>query len=222
MIKPTTLILFILLSICSQAQITLGVYDKSEFILTKENPVSYDYTGSPYMEKEFQKGTIHATDRPSVKALLRYNALEDAVEIKTFPGTEQEFLLPKLKSITYEIGNYTYFIDNVKIENGKIQAYFARFFEGKKSSFIGRPELDITPAKEGTSGYDKPEPANMEVRMKYYISLRDGIYKEVRTKEKDLKDFFPSKKMKNYFKNHKIKSEKDVVEMLRFYEKENS
>ncbi|MCP9200779.1 hypothetical protein MKO06_12740 [Gramella sp. GC03-9] len=216
--KIITFTLFLFFSFCIMAQdVTIGVYDPSSFFLTKEKEPDYDYTGSPYLEEEFKKGTIHDSERTSVDAYLRYNAFEDAIMIKADPNSE-EVKFPRLKTITYEIDNYTYYLDEIDSEDGRLAGYFARFFEGENSSFIGRPDLRITPAKEGSSGYDKAEPAKVRVEMKYYMSVNGSEYKEVRTKEKDLKDFFSSKEMKDYFSDNKIKTTEDVVALLRFFE----
>ncbi|MUP45895.1 hypothetical protein E0K83_09065 [Gramella sp. BOM4] len=218
MLKSTTFIIFLFLSFCTMAQdVTIGVYDPSTFFLTKEKEPDYRYTGSPYLEDDFKKGTIHDSERTSVDAYLRYNAFEDAVMIKADPNSE-EVKFPRLKTITYEIDNYTYYLDEINTEDGNFQGYLARFYEGEKASFIGKPDLHITPAKEGSSGYDKPEPAKVRVEMKYYLSVNGSKYKEIRTKEKDLKDFFSSKKMKDYLDDHKIKSTEDVVDLLKFYD----
>lgn len=176
------------------------------------------YTGTPYYEKEFQPGTIHDDKGRSLDVLMRYNALEDVVVVKAGMRDKESYMLPKLKTITYELADYTYFIDNIHTENGWIEAYFAKYYEGPKASFIGRPEVDVIPAKKAATGYDKDKPANIDVEMVYYLSLNGEKYKEVRLKEKDLEDFFSSDKMEEYFDEHKIKTEKDVVGLLKFYE----
>ncbi|WP_373059900.1 hypothetical protein [Zunongwangia sp. H14] len=78
--------------------------------------------------------------------------------------------------------------------------------------------MDIIPAQKARTGYDRDKPADINVEMECYLSLDNNFYKRTRLKEKDLEDFFDSSHMKAYFKEHKIKDEKGVVEMLRYYE----
>lgn len=191
--------------------------DGGMVVFTKEKEPDL-YTGSPYYEDDFKLGIINDDKGRTLEVLMRYNALEDVVVIRPNPDSEEEYVLPKLRSITYELGNYTYFIDNIYTDNGHIEAYFARFYEGDKSTFIGLPKVDVIPAQKAKTGYDKDKPAKIDVEMVYYLSLEGGQFKEVRLKEKDLKDLFKSDKMEEYFDEHKIKTEEDVVNMLKYFE----
>lgn len=177
-----------------------------------------NFTGSPYAEKDFLRGIIYDknADR-SQAAFLRYNAVEDVVEIRLNKNDESS-VLPKFTHIFYKMGDYTYFIDNLNTENGFIEAYFARFYDGDKAKFIARPVPEITEAQVAKTGYEKDKPADLSVDMVYYLSIDGGIYKEIRLKEKDLEDFFSSDKMEDYLDDHKIKNEKDVIELLKYYE----
>lgn len=217
MIKKSILALTLLMFGITQAQIVQNMSDTGMVIFTK-NKEPDTFTGSPYMEDEFKPGKLIDDKGRSADVFLRYHALEDVVVVKTEANSDEEYMLPKLTSITYELKDYTYFIDNLRTDNGNIEAYFARFFEGENSSFVGRPEIDVIPAQKANTGYEKDKPADIDVEMVYYISIDGGIYKEVRLKERDLEDLFTSDKMETYFDKHKIKKEKDVVEMLKFYE----
>ena len=210
-------LLFTLISVHAQ-QANQFNSDRGMMIFTKEKEPDA-FTGSPYYEDDFILGVIHDDQGRSLNVMLRYNALEDVVVIK--PNTSQqedEFMLPKLKTITYELDDYTYFIDNLKTDNGNIEAYFAKFYEGKKSLFIGQPKVDLTPPQKAKTGYEKDKPANINVKMVYYLSIDGGMLMETRLKEKDLKDFFKSDKMKDYFNSKKINTENDVIELLKYYE----
>ncbi|MCM8570406.1 hypothetical protein NE848_13515 [Gramella jeungdoensis] len=191
--------------------------DGGMVIFTKEKEPDH-YTGSPYYEDDFKLGVIHDDKGRSMQVLMRYNAVEDVVVIRPKPDSEEEYVLPKLKSITYELGNYTYFIDNLNTNNGNIEAYFAKFYEGANSTFIGLPKVEVTPPQKARTGYEKDKPADIDVEMVYYLSLNGGQLQEVRLKEKDLKDLFKSDKMEEYFDKHKIKTEEDVVNMLKYFE----
>lgn len=213
--------LFLLLFFSSLAiqaqQVTPFASQSGMMIFTKEKEPD-TYTGTPYVEKDFQQGIIHDDKGRSQKAFLRYNAVEDVVVVKLNKLDKDEYVLPKLSAITYELPDYTYFIDNIETDQGNKESYFARFYKSDKVNFIGIPEVDVLQPQKAKTGYDKDKPAHIDVDMTYYISLNNGIYKEVRLKEKDLKGLFNSEKMKKYFDNHKVKGEKDVVDLLKFYD----
>lgn len=215
--KIFLLLLISTFAVQAQFQNTSFASQSGMTIFTKEKEPD-TYTGSPYYEKDFQPGTIHDDKGRSLEVMMRYNALEDVVVVKAQKRDTESYMLPKLTTITYELADYTYFIENVNTDNGWIEAYFAKYYEGSKASFIGRPEVDVVQARKATTGYDKDKPANIDVEMAYYISLNGEKFKEVRLKEKNLEDFFSSDKMEEYFDEHKIKTEKDVVELLKFYE----
>lgn len=212
-------LLLLLAGFLSQAQqVNQFASQSGMMIFTKEKEPD-TYTGSPYVEEDFQQGIIHDDKGRAQKALIRYNALEDVVVVKLNKMDADSYVLPKLTTITYELPNYTYFIDDIDTDDGKKEAYFARYYKGDKVSFIGIPKVDVIPAQKARTGYDKDKPADIDVDMTYYLSLDGGVYKEVRLKEKDFEELLGnSPKMKTYFDKHKVKDEKDVVEMLKFYE----
>ncbi|GAA4326210.1 hypothetical protein GCM10023115_39360 [Pontixanthobacter gangjinensis] len=213
-----TLLVLFLSFLVSNAQISENVSMTGMQIYTKDKTPK-EYTGSPYAEKDFKRGIIYDMNKDkSQPAFLRYNAVEDVVEIRLKKNDESS-VLPKFTHILYKMGDYTYFIDNLKTDNGYIEAYFARFYDGEKAKFIARPVADITEAQVAKTGYEKDKPADLGVDMVYYISIDGGEFKEVRLKERDLEDFFSSKKMEDYFDKNKIKTEGDVVKLLEYYEK---
>ncbi|MCB7480516.1 hypothetical protein [Christiangramia sediminis] len=217
-----TFLVFSLIASLSNAQISDNMSANTGMQIYTKSKTPDRYTGSPYVEDDFRRGIIYDMNKEnSQPALLRYNAVEDVVEIKLQKNEESRFL-PKLTHIEYQMGDYTYFIDNINTDNGNIEAYFARFHDGDKVKFIARPVPKVTPAVTAKTGYEKDKPANLGVEMQYYISTKDNFYKEVRLKEKDFEDIFTSDRMEEYFDEHKIKSEMDIVKMLEFYENNNS
>jgi len=198
------------------AQYWANVENTGMQIFTKQKEAE-GVTGSPYYENDFIIGTVIDKDR-KVNMLMRYNAVEDMVVLKPDVTTGKEYVLPKIKSINYKIGNYTYFVDELSTEKGKLEAYFARFYQGKKGVLVGQPKADFIPAKPASTAYGEDKPAKITVEMVYYISVDGAPFKEVRLKEKDLEDLFKGDKMEDYLDDNKIKTEQDVVSLLKYYE----
>lgn len=207
----------------AQQQGAYGAFgsDRGMVIFTKEKTPD-NYTGSPFVEDEFVSGVIKDEQGRSQKAFMKYNAVEDVVVVKLKPLDQDSYTLPKLTKITYEFPDYTYYIDNIKTDNGIKESYFARYYKSDKVDFIGIPNVEVTQPQKARNGYEQDKPADIDVEMTYYISLDGGIYKETRLKEKDLEDFFKSDRMEDYFDDNKIKDEKDVVKMLKFYDSQSS
>lgn len=200
----------------SNAQVVQDVEMNGMQIFTK-NKEPDKMTGSPFYEDDFIIGKVMENDR-KVMMLMRYNALEDMVVLRPNTNSTKEYVLPKKKSIMYDFGDYTYFIDRLETEEGNLEAYFAKFHQGKHSIFVGQPNADYTPAKKAATSYTQDKPASIKVEMVYYISIDGAPFKEVRLKEKDLEDLFDSDRMEDYFDDRKIKTEEDVVAMLKFYD----
>lgn len=217
--KNTILVLLLLSLVGYQtsAQVSQDVEVNGMQIFTKEKEPK-KATGSPFYENDFVWGKVIDDDTRQVQMLMRYNAVEDIVVLRPNPKSEEEYVLPKKRSITYNFGNYTYFIDGLKTNKGFNEGFYAKFYEGENSKFVGQPVADITPAKVASTGYQQDKPAHMKVEMVYYISIDGKPFQEVRIKEKDLEDLFDSEKMEDYFDDKKIKTEDDVIAMLKYYD----
>lgn len=219
--KIILFISFTVFTFVSHSQISDSFSNSGMLIYTtKKTPESY--TGSPYKEVKFLKGVIRDTNKDiSQEALLRYNALEDVVEIR-FQQNDKSSVLPKYKHIIYDMGDYTYYIDNLDTDNGIYESYILNFYESDNVKFVGRPTINLTEAKLAKTPYEKDRPADIKIELEYYISINGGKFKQTRIKEKDLEDIFNSDRMEDYFDDNKIKDEKDVVKMLKFYDSQTS
>ncbi len=216
--KKIVIVLFLMLFGFTQAQQSPYISDNGLFIFNKKDNSPDKYTGSPYYEDDFIPGTIIDEKGRTQAASLRYNALDQTVEIKLEGQGDKVVTLPKVSSLTYSLDGYTYFIDNLNTDKGYINSYFARYYDGEEVSFIGHPYVDVAPGREANNGYEKAKAPRIRVIMDYFIQVNDGQYQEVRLKEKDFAKIFKSDRMEKYMDDHKIKSEQDVVEMLKFYE----
>lgn len=188
-------------------------------ILTLEK-TPMGYTGSPYVENDYTQGVIVDENGKSQPAYLRYNTVEDVVEIKINKGEKETFVLPKIKNLTYKLNGYTYVLDNKQTTDGeRLEGYFIQYHDGDKVKFYGRPLPDVTEAQQARTGYGKDKPAHLGVKMEYYISNENGVLQNVKLKEKDLKKALPSSNaLDSYLSDNKIRSVEDVKKMLQWYE----
>lgn len=184
-----------------------------------------EFSGSFYLEEEFVPGVVAVEgEEKKLNVFLRYNALEDQVELKLKKDETQVYLLPRMENIVYSTADHEYVLKSSKTDSGKdLTGYLIRYFDGEKVKFFAKPMAHLQPEVTPKSGYDRYKPAHMSVKMFYYISVGDAPFTEVRLKEKHIKDELPKTPgLKKYFSDHSIKTAEDVVELLKFYEEQLS
>lgn len=212
----------VLFTLSGFSQVSDFLPGNSPLLILTTNNTPEGYTGSPYMEKELVNGVIMDTDGKTHPAFLRYNAVEDVVEIKLSLDEPKTFVLPKLKNISYRMNGYTYVLDSFRTDKGEtMEGYFINYYDGEKVKFYARPVADITPAEKAKTGYEEDKAAHLNVITDYYISL-NGTMKYVKLRDKDFKNALPaSKEVDKYFKDNKVKTVEDYTKMLEWYDQQN-
>lgn len=188
-----------------------------QILTVKKTPEGY--TGSPYVEKDFTQGVIVDADGKTQPAFLRYNTVEDVVEIKMKRTDEDVFVLPKVKNLTYNLNNYTYVLDSFRsAEGGRMEGYFIHYYDGENIDLYGRPLPDVTEAQMASTGYGKDKPAHLSVKMEYFLSVDNKPLQEVKLKKRDFKKALPqSQLVDKYFSDNKVRSVEDYTKMLEWY-----
>ncbi len=184
-----------------------------------------EYSGSFYIEEEFFPGIVVVEGKDKkLNVYLRYNALQDEVELKLKKEDNKVYKLPRMENIYYKTPDYDYVLKSFKTEDGKeVNGYIIRYYEGEEAKFFAKPLAHMQPEVVPRSGYDKYKPAHMSVKTFYYLSVGDEPFTEIRLKERHIKKELPNtSQLKKYFSDHKVKTTEDVVELLKFYEEQNS
>ena len=212
----------ILLSFNSFSQERDYLPGNSQFQIFTLNNTPEGFTGSPYVEKDFVKGVIMDTDGKTHPAFLRYNAVEEVVEIKLTLSEPDTFVLPKLKNISYRMNGYTYVLDSFRTDKGQtMEGYFIKYYDGKNVKFYARPVPEITPPVKASTGYEKDKAAHLNVKTEYFIGY-NGTLQPVKLKDKDFINALPkSKEVDKYFKDNKVKTVQDYTKMLEWYDQHN-
>lgn len=187
-------------------------------IIELKSTESKKIEGSIYFEDSFVRGEVVENGKKNLKAYFRYNFLKEQVEIKLNPKDVKFYFLPKSNKITYILPEYNYELIDVRAKNGNhINGFVMVFYKQHGISFISKLRPKIIKGSSSKSGFGADKPSRYSSEQNYYISLNNGVYEEVRLKEKDFEDIFREKFMKVYFSDHKIKDEGDVVKMLEYY-----
>ena len=218
------LLLYLLFSQVVQSQVKeYNPVASSMQILEKKDNSSKEIEGSPYLENEFLPGVLVQKNKRSNQFYFRYNALKKQVEIKINPKDDKSYILPYSSSDIYELKDYSYHIRSLNLgKDGIKTSYFLIYYESEDLLFVGKPRLRLTKEIEKKSGYGANKPARHEVEIDWYFKKDNSAISEVDLKERDFKKFFDSKEMEEFFDEHKIKTEMDVVRMLKFYTRNKS
>lgn len=205
-------------SLFSQGQISEHSNTSMQVLTQSKTPEGF--TGSQYLDKNFQQGVILDGEGRSQPAYLRYNAVEEVMEIKLQPQDEKVQVLPRLKNIRYAINGNTWFIESFRNDNGDyIDGYFVSLFEGDKIKLMGKAVPDVREAQIANTGYQQDKPAHIDVEMEYYIMLQDNILRYTRLKQRDIKKIIPqTQEVKSYLSNNKIKDVNDLIGLLKVYD----
>ncbi len=183
-------------------------------VTTKKNDDLNKIEGSPYLDEDFREGTATVNGKKLQNIFLRYNVLEENIEIKTQPGEEAVYMLPDKEQVLYIIGSDSIKYNQIIHEGKVISGYFVNSFTGEKYKLLKKPEISFAEAVKAKTGYEKDKPAKMNITEKYYL-LQDGKEViEVSLKHRDIKRLFQSEPSKNYLSDNKVRSEQDLISFI--------
>lgn len=178
-----------------------------------------DIDGSPYLDEEFQTGSIYTTQKLQyVDIQLRYNIYNDNIEFKTPSGEIQALANPDVVEIAV-FGN-NQFVYSSYVEANKFKKGFLVVIEEGKASLFSKP---VVAFKEATqpAAYKQPEPAKFVKKAdEYYLRIGNEPAVSIKGK-KDLIAVFPDnqKAIEDFIDKNKIKIGKPegLKEVVRYY-----
>lgn len=186
-----------------------------------EKKTTAKLTGSPYLDDDFKAGTVMDENGNEQGALLRYNALEDIVEIKIVSSDSTDIrVLPKVKELSYSIDGNKYIFDSFLTDKGEqTEKFFIEYYKGDSYALYGKPSPKLSIAKIPNTSYENYKPANLSVDVDYYIKKEDGKLYNIKLKNKDFKNLFPkSKEVNRYLAENKLKTPQDYSRVLQLIE----
>ncbi|MGB5376822.1 hypothetical protein, partial [Muriicola sp.] len=173
--------------------------------------------GSPYANEEFVIGKVFVNDQAPYSGILRYNAYQDGIEMKTEKGI---ITLLKRDYLRAEIAGKLYLIENY-ISNGAIRkTYFVEVSKGKARLLLKQGKKFVE-ERQATSSYSKDQPAKFEDETSYYIITEGKPAIETRLRTKDVLAALPehNKEVAAFVKKNKLKmkTEEEVMQVLAYY-----
>lgn len=221
-----TFFVFFLLSNLSFSQEIPNDYIslQEKFVVLRDNEGSSKIEGSQFFEEDFVKGTVVENGKKLLDAYLRYNVVKEQIEIKVDKKETEVFVLPRLKSYTYDFGKYRYILKNFSTKEGDVLlGYSIIYFQSDDYLFLSKPTAKVRPEQKAETSYGKTRPARYSIRNKYYFGKNGKPLEEIKIKERSFENLLrDSKEIEDYFDNHRINEVDEVVQLLKFYEDVNS
>ncbi|MBT8284901.1 MAG: hypothetical protein HKO75_05890 [Flavobacteriaceae bacterium] len=181
------------------------------------NNLPANVQGSPYANEEFVLGKVYAKGQDPYNGLLRYNAYQDGIEMKTDKGI---ITLLKRDYLSAVISGKHYRIENYK-KNGAIRkTYFVEMNKGN-ARLLFKQGKKFVQERAATSSYSKDKPAKFEDDNSYYIITEGNPGIEIKLKSKDVISALPDhqKEVEAFAKKNKfkMKTEEEILQVLAYY-----
>ena len=179
-----------------------------------------DIQGSPYLNNDFQTGSIVTTSNTNYNDIsIRYNIFNDEMEFKGNDNNIYSFEKSTIKNLF--IGNTEYVFKAFSIKNSLRRSYFEVLTKGTVTllkQYHVRFEEE-QPAK----AFADPVPAKFNrLRSDYFIFSNKEAQKF--SGFKDLSELLPDKRteIEKFIKSKKLKisNEEDIIKVIDFYNSE--
>ena len=185
--------------------------------VTGSNRLPANVLGSPYLNEEFVIGSVNIKGEESYKTLLRYNAYNDELEMKS--GTTTSAVM-KRDYISVSIGRDVFSVHAFAYEDGIKNGYFNALNEGK-AVLLRRRQVILKAGQEATSSYAKDKPPKFEMQESYYITIDGETAQPVKLNKKGVLNVLADNAgdLGGYIKKNKLKlkSEQEVLKLLEHY-----
>lgn len=201
------------------AQIVQDTGNHSLMLIQTKSTGDEIVEGTPYLNDNFQHGTFTLEGKEPTNAFIRYNVVNEEMEIKIELNGEDTYLLPVNNKAKYQIGTDNYVFTNLKIDGRLIKGYFKEHYVGEKVSLYEKLIATTSEPVKAQTAYQKDKPARIVMEERFFLVFNNGKVEEVRLKTKDFKNALPdSKAVNSYLSDNKVKSIEDFTKMLEWYE----
>lgn len=176
-----------------------------------------------YANPEFRTGNIYQIDQlVKSNVQLRYNALEDEIEIKERPSDTEHGALVKDPDIFVKIGTDLYIF--VPFEGSKEKGgYFNVLTEGETYDLYKKVTSVFREGKEAETSYDRATPPSFAKTTTFYLVQKDGDFLQMPSSRRNIMRMFSKKKkeMDDYIKKNRldVRKEADLIKAVSHFDK---
>ena len=200
---------------------TIDFYKTNKFINDsgKNQPSMKNIKGSPYLNDEFEKGSIYTVQRLQYADIpLRYNIFNDELEFKTPANEIQALATPEI--VEKAVFGKTHLVYSSYTFNNKIKKGFFVVLEEGKATLYVKPGVIFKEATE-PAAYQEAEPPKFEKKADdFYLRFGTAPAQMIGNK-KELIAAFPDNKDKieSYIDKNKVKTNKSesLKELVKYY-----
>ena len=214
-------------NVYANRQFASDLFQMDEYIKRQSKGVEYSetdtYTGTPYNNPNFLIGNIYKDNELwATNIAIRYNAMEDEMEIKESLDSPDEDarVLTKSPDIFVKILSDIFIFAPYKggIEGG---GYFEVLQEGDKFDLYKKWGKKYKPAVAANTTLTKDIKANFKDDPVYYLVNKKGVFFELPdSKNKKLKALVKeAPEMKSYVKKYdlNLNEEKDLIRAIKYF-----
>ena len=201
----------------------VDLYENIKNKIGKKTYSNQKIKGTPYFEKTFKLAEVeYFGELITDKIYIRFNAYNDEMEIASSPLTKSsENILIKNNKVFCIIDGKTYRYLGFKEDNQPpTVGYLEELFKGELFSFYERKFKVYMQATVARTSLERSFPARFVEKIQYYYSINNGEINQIKLSKKNilnkLKPHTSSIKQFMEKNDSKLKSLKDVVEMLNF------
>lgn len=221
--KKIILLLFVIAIIDLNAQGVLEVANSNRSITTHGqfyiHSTEIPILGSQYINETFKEGETLISGKSQTAALMRYDALNEAVELLD-RSTQKPRKLLRRKNISATFDGKTYLVMDY-MEGSKIKlGYFNQLNEGKVR-LLYRPKKKFVQAENPDNGYDVYDPPTFKDVSQHYIKVGDKPASLLKLRKRSILKAINDKEaiLKLFIKKHKLNlsKEADIILLLNYY-----
>ena len=196
-----------------------GDYISSRTVNLMDDP--NDYTGSPYYNEDFSKGSILANGKTIANGqIVRYNVFKEEFEIRDPRNIDSKIVktIVRDEKIAIQINDETF--EYVSSEKNKLRGYFIPLLKSEKTSLYKKITKNYIASQKAVSSMASDVAALYKEKVEFYLIDEMGTYTALASSKKGkLKAFSAIKKqVKDYTKQNKLNlnKEKDLIKLVNY------
>ncbi|WP_272636290.1 MULTISPECIES: hypothetical protein [Maribacter] len=183
-------------------------------IVYREVPIE----GSAYINDIYKNGKIYINGVVRSEALMRFDAVNEAIEILNENGKPRKLFRQNNIKVTFD--NLIYEVDEYMEGEKTKMAYFNTLNSGDVK-LLFRPKKVFLQAENPDNGYDSFSPPKYEDVSSYYLKFgnnpaecinlsKRAIIKALGQYEKTLKDYISTQELN-------LRNQKDAIQLIQFF-----
>ena len=210
-------LLFLLLTtpaiLCSQFNNRVLSHSQIETV-SVEVPIE----GTPFMNPTYKQGETIISGKSKTKALMRYNAYYDSIELLDENNTPRKLL--RRKSIHAIFDGKTYQIFEYDEAGKKREGYFNPLNIGEVK-LLFKPKKMFVQAKKPEHGYDQYKPPTFQDISSHYVIIGESTAIKTRLSKKQILKHLDknTSQIRKLISNQKLNLQKeaDVITLIDYY-----